>query len=183
MQEERIKLKLSKNSLIFLLALILVFLIVFLFLPKLTYQPLTTLNFKGVLLQFRADLREANKIEADEESIRNILWNRNLKNVTIVFTNSSDLDLVGVEAFEISYKLRLAYLLEGYNVEIKGKQVEDLSSLDSLPKPSIVLIPPSLSNKTSIEVKDSIIIISGKDKKEFDLTTVKFLIIALNLKL
>lgn len=179
--EQRIKIKISKN---FLLALILIFVFVGIgiYYKLSEYQPLTSISYDNFVLQFRADLREANKLEADEEAIRNILWDRNIENVTIVFTNSSDLELVGVESFEIAYKLGLAYRIKGYNVEIKGKEFDYPFSFDYLPNPSIVLIPPSLSNKTGIEVKNKMIIISGKDKQGFDLATVKFLIVALGLK-
>jgi hypothetical protein len=181
MAEERIKIKISRNLAIFLaLFLIIIFVIVYFKISE--YKPLTTINYKGLVLQFRADLREANKIEADEEAIRKILWDKNIKNITIVFPNSSDLELIGVESFEIAYKLRLAYLLEGYDVEIKGKDFSYPFSFESLPKPSIILIPPSLSNETFVKVEDSLIIISGKDEKDFDLATVKFLIVALGLK-
>lgn len=180
MVEKRIKIKISKN---FFLALILIFVFVaiVIYYKISEYQPLTSISYDNVVLQFRADLREANKLQADEEAIRSILWDRNIENITIVFTSSSDLELVNVEAFEITYKLKLAYLIKGYKVDIKGKEVENLTS--DFPSPSIVLIPPSLSNKTGIEVKNKTIIISGKDKQGFDLAVVKFLIVALGIKI
>ncbi|MGC8812446.1 MAG: hypothetical protein ACP5O8_02555 [Candidatus Aenigmatarchaeota archaeon] len=181
MAEEKVKIKISKNLVIFLL-LALIFILAIAYFKISEYKPLTAINYEGFLLQFRADLREANKLEADKEAIEEILWDKNVKNITIIFTNSSDLELVGVESFEIAYKLGLAYRIKGYDVEIKGKELSYPFSFDSLPKPSIVLIPPSLSDKTGIEVRNSSIIISGKNKEEFDLATVKFLIIALGLE-
>lgn len=180
MVDERIKIKIPKS---FFVGLILVFVFIGVIIYYNSYKPesLTRISYYGSVLEFRADLREANKLQVDEDAIRKILWDKDIENITIAFTNSTDLDLVGVEAFEITYKLKFAYLLKGYNVSIIGKKVDNLNF--DFSSPTIILIPPSLSNNTGIEIKNKTIIISGKNKEEFDLATVKFLIVALGLKI
>ena len=52
--------------------------------------PLTGIKYKGAELKFRADLREASKIEIDEEKVREILFNPNVQSVWIGFIGRRD---------------------------------------------------------------------------------------------
>ena len=182
MNEKLIRIKIRKKN--FLLAIVLIIaLVLSLCLYFYLSKPLVYWNYKGTLLKFRTDLREAKKVYVypNETSIGYLLWKSNPKNVTIVFKNTNDIKLTSVEAFEIAYKLQLAYLKENANVKISAEEVK---SFRNLPHNStfIALLPPSISNETSVKVKDNIIFISGKTQKEFDLAVVKFLTVFLGIE-
>lgn len=147
-------------------------------------KPITTYNLDGLKFRFRADLRKANNILVypDEETIRNIIWNPEIQNLTIVYVNSSDNAIVAVNAFEITYKLKLIYFFLNYDINITGKEIESYDELAATSEnPVIALIPPVFSNETLVKVKDNIIYIKAKTYEEFDLATVKFLMGALGI--
>lgn len=182
MVKEGIKFRVTKNRIIFLIILCSIISSVLFY--YFFIRPIYYVNYNGQLLKFRVDLREANKIRVytDESSVYNLLWNPEIKNLTIVFMNTSDMNYTEVEAFEIAFKLKIAYMSSNFPVKISG---QDVSSFENLTKEDvfIALIPPSISNETSVRVEDNIIFIRGKSFKEFDLATVKFLMIALEIKL
>jgi len=182
MSKKSIKIKIRKKVLLLFIVLVIIValsLSLYFYLSK----PLVYWNYKGTLLKFRTDLREAKKVYVypNETSIGYLLWKSEPKNIIIVFKNTNDIKLTGVEAFEIAYKLQLAYLKENTNVKISAEEVK---SFENLPHNStfIALLPPSISNETSVKVKDNIIFISGKTQKEFDLAVVKFLIVFLGIE-
>src|SRR4030042_1484722 len=78
--------------------------IIYQFYPK----PTNTYNFFGMKLPFRTDLYKANAIPVypDNETVYDMLWGIQLENITMVWVNSSDNNMVAVEAFEITYKDR-----------------------------------------------------------------------------
>ncbi|MDI6798851.1 MAG: hypothetical protein QMD12_02550 [Candidatus Aenigmarchaeota archaeon] len=186
MSKKRIKVKISRNQLILLaIACVLIVCAVYYFY---FLKPIKSWNYYGIELNFKADLREADKIYvADEASVYNLLWDREVKNVTIIFTNTSDMGLVAVEAFEIAYKLRLAQLILKRDINVTSREVPsfDMAFLNSLCDSTalIALIPPSVSNETGIRAENCVIFISAKSKSDFDLVTTKFIIIALGIKL
>jgi len=183
MSKEGIKIKISRNQTILLAIvciLILVGAVYYFFFPK----SIKSWNYYGTELEFRVDLKEANKIfVSDEVSVYNLLWDRETKNVTIVFTNSSDMGLVAVEAFEIANKLKLAQLILKRDIGISTIEVSSFDINSTKQNPLIALIPPSISNETAIKIKDDVIFIYAKDKNDFDLITAKFIMIALEIKL
>jgi hypothetical protein len=107
---------------------------------------------------------------------------RPTKNVVIVFKNTSDLSYVAVEAFEITYKLKTAYLRNNFSAKISAQEVE---SFDNLPRENlfIALVPPSISDETAIRVSNNVIFIKGENLEKLDLATVKFLMIILGIKI
>lgn len=138
--------------------------------------------FNGVRMLFRANLKDAVDIPVypDNDTVFNTLWNFELKNLTIAFVNSSDNSIVAVEAFEVTNKMKLAYLMYGFEIGIKGKNVTSYENLSgSKENVVIALIPPVFSNETLVEVKDYIIYIKAKSYEEFDLATIRFLMAAL----
>jgi hypothetical protein len=144
------------------------------------YRPTTEWTYKGELLRFRADLREASKVPAypSEEDIRNALWDPALENLTIVFMDTPDIELTAVQAFEIAYKLTLAYLKSGRDVRILPKQVDSFELRNGT---FVALLPPSIANRTAVSLRDKMITIEGITARDFDLATVKLLIIALDI--
>jgi hypothetical protein len=147
-------------------------------------RPIYTINYGGIILNFRADLREANKVPVypNESLIHEILWDPEIKNVTIVFMNTTDVSLTAIQAFEIAYKLTIAYKMHNYFVTISAKEVNSFENLSaSKENPFIALAPPSISNETLIETENNVIFIKAKTNKEFDLAAVKLMIIALEI--
>jgi hypothetical protein len=149
-------------------------------------------NFFGIRIPFRTDLYKANNISVypDNETVYNMLWGPQLKNITIVWVNSSENNMVTVEAFEITYKMNLAYKhignLNGVNINVVFNHME-VSSYDNLTatenNPIIAIVPPIFSNETAVRAENNVIYIKGKTFEEFDLATVKFLMVALAINL
>ena len=126
----------------------------------------------------------------DNETIYNMLWDFALDNITIVYVNSSDNNKVQLEAFEIVYKMTLAYQHIAYlnnvykDIPFGSRVVDSYENLSGTPSnPLIALVPPVLSNETVVMEKDNVIYIKGKTMEEFDLATVKFLMVALAINL
>ena len=153
--------------------------------PMLLYKPLNLYNYHGQILTFRADLREAKNVQVypDDTTIFEMVMNPNLKNVTIVFVPSKDNGIVGVDGFEVSRKLAIAYNYSGYRIPIKGEPVDSYELSGTNDSLIIALIPPVFSNDTSVRAKNNVILISGKTYKGFDLSTIRFLMIILEIKL
>lgn len=152
----------------------------------------STYNFFGIKLPFRTDLYKANNISVypDNETIYNMMWGSQLENITIVWVNSSENNMVTVEAFEITYKMSLAYehigYLNGVNINVMFNHMA-VGSYDNLTatenNPIIAIVPPKLSNETAVRAENNVIYIKGKTFEEFDLATVKFLMTALAINL
>lgn len=171
-----------KQLIIFIVIIVCVAVVarVYLTLPR----PITTYNLDGLEFKFRADLRQANNIPVypDEEAIRDIIWNPEIQTLTIAYVNSSDNTIVAANAFEITYKLKLIYLILNLDVNITGEEVNSYSNLTATSEnPIIALIPPIFTSETLVKVEDNIIYIKAKTYEEFDLTTVKVLMVALNI--
>ena len=158
------------------------------FAPKHT----TVYNFFGITIPFRVDLYKANNVSVypNNETIYDMLWNYQIQNITIVYVNSSENNIVAVEAFEITNKMKIAYQhiahLNNVYIDIgfNGKAVDSYENLSSTPSnPLIALVPPLLSNDTLVMEKDNVIYIKGKTMEDFDLATVKFLMVALAINL
>jgi len=181
-QSKQIKVKLSWLIITCVLAFILFLTVYYSFLKS--EEEITSWVYKGYELHFRADLRRAGEMEVrDERAIHDLLWSDEIENLTIGFSEAPDLGLVSVEAFEIAYKLKLAYLISNKSVEISSGKV-DLSNLGASPSnPFIILLPPSMANETSVRLDGYKVFISGKSEEEFDLATVRFLMIALEINL
>ena len=178
------QLKFLKNKFVLLIFLIIAIFLTFLFIYNSFFKPIYITEIDGIKIRFRANLREANKIFSEKEKIENLIWNEKLKNITIVFVNSTQNGLVQVQAFEIAFKLALAYQLKNKNVEIKGKEVFSYSKLKGSEENILIaLIPPIFANQTKVWVKDYVIFVEAKNPKEFDLATIKFLIDALKIKI
>jgi hypothetical protein len=184
----QLKLKLTRNRSIFILLLFLAIFSVFfyiLYVPK----PITAVNFYGVILNFRADLREASKIPVypSEDVVNTQIMNPLVKNITIAFKPSSPQEnsYYAVEAYEIAKTLYYGYRTLEY--DIPNFTTMNVSSYDNLAgkiqNPIIALVAPTYSNETSVVVDPGhIIFIKAKNSKDFDLATVKFLMSALRIK-
>lgn len=157
-------------------------------------RPLTTYTYYvydnygnryGIPMAFRADLRKADNVSVypDVSSIYNIVWNENTKNITIAFVNSSDNGLVATDAFEIAYKLGTIFKVYNMTTNFTANVISSYDNITANESyPVIALIPPSMTNSTSVLAMNNIIYIQGNTTEGFDLATIKFLMSALEIK-
>lgn len=192
MKRNYVKIRLTKERLIALSVFILTSIAIILLYPHLyslykSTQPIKKIVYFNVPMEFREDLRLAKNISVipNEDSIRRIFWNRGLKKITIAVLNSTNqTSLIGVEAYEITFKLTTFYTIKRMNVEIKGREISEVYEISGdSSNPVIVIIPPELANETSVRVEDYNVYISGKSLKELDLATIKFIMTVLHLEL
>jgi hypothetical protein len=185
----KVKFRLTRNKIILLLIFLAVassiFYYIFYF-PK----PITSWNFYDVILTFRIDLREADKIPVYpvEGVVNTEIMNPLVKNITIAFIPSTPQEnsYYAVEAFEIATKLYYGYRTLEY--EIPNFTAINISSYEGLSgkiqNPIIVLVGPLYANETAVVADPGhVIFIKAKKLQDFDLVTEKFLLAALNIKL
>ncbi len=189
----KIKIKLSKKILIFIVVLVVIvssFFYYEFFVPK----PINTWNYKGLVLTFRADLREANKVPVypGETQVYLDTMHPLVKNVTIAYKDAGEYGYYAIEAFEITYKMKLAYMSlvgseEGSTFEVPTFNVETVEQYAHLPgkiqNPIIALVHPIYANETAVRNEGHVTYISGKTYEELDLATIKFLMIVLGIEL
>ena len=153
-------------------------------------KEITRYNFYGTELQFRADLGSANNVSVypDKESILNKVWDPEITRIHIVYVltsnTSEENSLIALNAFEVRYKLDVAYNNPKFNWA-NGFTSEELQSFENISQANntlvIVLVLPSLSDKTAVEMDGDIVYIKGQTARDFDLATIKFLMSALNI--
>ncbi|MEM5836516.1 MAG: hypothetical protein QW472_05580 [Candidatus Aenigmatarchaeota archaeon] len=157
--------------------------------------PIYTLDYHGVKLKFRADLRSVDgiKVFPSEKAVREEIMSPFVENITIVYKpgNETINAHYAVEVFEIVNKLAVAYRLKfGYIPKVKVLNVTSYENLEGTAEnPIIALIHPIYSNETSIRLEKHVIYIQAenaetleKQLKNFDSVAIKFIMIALNIK-
>jgi len=193
----KVKLKVTKTRIMLLVTLAAIVALIYLlnmYWPK----PITTWNYNGNMLTFRDDLREAQKVKVspDDATISNVFASIAVRNITIVYTESQDMGYITVEAGELTYKLLTAYLEAGFSrynktmsfipmgfIEISSGMVDSYENLrGTADNPLIALVPPSAADETSVKLKDHVIYVEGKTLKDFDLATIKLLMIVMDIK-
>lgn len=185
MSKERIRIKISRNQIIFLTATcvsILLVVVYYFYYPK----PITSWNYHGHIIGFRADLKEAEKIPVypSEEAVYKELMNSFVENVTIAFKPADEKEnpYYILEEVEIVQKLYLGYKILGYEPKFNGLPIDSYENLSGTPSnPIIALVHPVYSNETLIELKNHIIFVKAKDYKDFDLATIKLIMVALDI--
>jgi len=155
-----------------------------------TPKEITRYNFYGTDLQFRTDLRSANSVSVypDKESILNKVWDPEITRIHIVYVvtsnTSEENSLIALNAFEVRYKLDVAYQNPKFNW-VNEFTSEELQSFENISQANntlvIALVIPSLSDKTAVEMDGNIVYIKGQTARDFDLATIKFLMSALNI--
>ena len=156
-------------------------------------KPITSWDYGGRVLHFRADLREADKVPVYPGEMQVYLDTMHplAKNVTIVYKDTGDDEYYSVEAFEITYKMKIAYMnLVGTDIEGKTSKVptfnaEAVDQYANLPgkiqNPIIALVHPVYANETAVRNEGHVTYISGETFEQLDLATVKFLMIVLGI--
>lgn len=168
-------------------------------------SPLTTIDFGGQLMSFRADLREAQFVPVipNEQTVYDhitilpvserdghIIYRAPLTNMTIAFKPVAEetMGWYSVEAAEIVNKLIALYKGKfGVDLNFKVISVDDYSTLQgSNTNPVIALVHPDIANgerSVKIDVDKEVVTISGGNSlRDFDLATVRFISVALGLE-
>jgi hypothetical protein len=163
------------------------------------FQPITMINYKGTVLAFRTDLREAAKVPVypGEEELYRDTMHQLVQNVTIVYKDAgaNGTPYYVVEAFEIANKMNIAYMLTFGTVDPNtGEMIPStppgfnsmaVSSYENLPgkiqNPIIAIVHPKFANETSVRNDGHVTFISGTDLHQLDLATVKFLMVELGI--
>ncbi|TAL46732.1 hypothetical protein EPN87_04470 [archaeon] len=178
-----VEVKISTKRIAFSITIIIIAIAFYFFYPYIVYQlsPITSYDYYGTHLDFRSDLKEAQKVAVypDESMIVSTVFAPFMTNLTISFQNTSQNNLVGVEAYEVAYKMKTAYIALNRNINITS-HLGAVQGSES--NPVVILVPPMLANETSVRVSGFTITISGKTQREFDLATDKFLMVAMGIK-
>lgn len=168
---------------IILIALAIVSFIAYIIYSKFT-APITHYNFNGNELAFRDDLRLAKNITVypNEKEVLSKVWSSDIQNITIAYTNTPDVSLVAVNAFEITYKLSIAYQSFGWAVGFKGQEINSTDELNASDNNLVVFImPPSIAKETLVKVDGNVITIEGIKSRDLDLAVIKFIMASLNI--
>lgn len=155
-------------------------------------KPVIRYNFYGTEFEFRNDLRLAQNISVypDGQSILYKVWDPDIAKINIAYVlsqePSDENSIIALNAFEIRYKLDIAYRNPRFNW-INEFTSTELTSFDSINQTNdtlvIALVRPSLADKTTVELDGNVVYIKGKTQEELDLATIKFLMSALNISL
>jgi hypothetical protein len=187
---KEVKIKLTKMKIIAFAIAAIVLTFLYVYYPYLqkwyqSTQPLTEINYFGVPMKFREDIRLAKNIEVypNETYLKSIFRSREIKGITIGVLNfTNETNIIGVEAVEITFKLSSFYSISGLPVAIKGKEIGSLYEISgNSTNPVIIIIPPSIANETLVKAENYTVFISGKTLKDLDLATIKFIAIVLGI--
>lgn len=192
----RVSIKFTKNVVIFVSIAVLIACVVLAYI-FLVPKPITSWNYNGQLVRFRNDLRKADEIPVYPSNIhvKEDLIHPLVENVTIVFKDAGreENGYYIVEEFEIVTKMTLAYrnMINSY----AGLTEEDMPTFNAVPvenysylpgmieNPIIALVHPKYANETSVRNEGHVTYISGKNYEQFDLATIKFLMVILGIKI
>jgi hypothetical protein len=187
------KVKITRQRAILFASILIVAILIALVIQQIKL-PIYSLNYYGTKISFRINLRDAKDVAVypSEKAVRDEIMNQFVENITIVYKpNESINSHYAVEVFEIVNKLAVAYRLRfgylpGFNV-VNVTSYENLTTTSNNPK--IVLVHPIYSNETSVRLEGNVIYIQGKNAmseneqlRNFDLAVVKFLMVALGIK-
>ncbi|MEM5815285.1 MAG: hypothetical protein QXD89_02245 [Candidatus Aenigmatarchaeota archaeon] len=187
---KEVRIKVTKQRLLIFSVIILLFFILVAFYPNIvswysSFQPLKEISYFNIQMKFREDLKAAKNIAVypDEDSIKKVFWRENIKGIFLGILNSTNqTNFIGVEAYEITFKLSSFYTLNGLSIEIKGREIARIDELKgNYTHPVILIIPPVIANETAVRLQNYTVYVSGKSLKELDLSTIKFLMIVLNI--
>ncbi len=181
-----LKLRISKKILIFWVC---IFLIAFFAIYAYSYfAPIKSFFIDGQKLNFRENLKEAKNVFVfpNEDEIFNSLFSAAVKNITFVFVDAGEKEnpFYILQEVEIINKLTFAYSRLNRKVNFNAMEVKSYDNLKgSVFNPVIALVHPKYANDTYVMYRDYVIYISGKSYRDFDLATIKFLMIALGIKI
>ncbi len=190
----KLRLKFSRNMKIVLLIFALVIVGGLIYSAYNTYlspKPITAWNYYGQTLNFRADLRAADKVPVypSEDAVYLDLVHGLAKNVTIVYKYidepASANAYYTVQIFQIIRNILPAY--EHVWKFTPSFNFTEVDSYENLPgkiqNPIIAIVPPPYSDETAIRTDYHVTYLKAKTYEELDLVVTKLLMIALNIDL
>jgi len=135
-------------------------------------------------------LREAEKIEVypSEQALYLELMSSLVENITIAFKPVAEEEnpYYMLQILEIIPKLSFAYSKRNLNPYFDRDPLI-VESYENLPgkiqNPIIALVHPIYSNETAIRVDGHVVFLKAKNYKDFDLVTVKLLMVALRIEI
>jgi hypothetical protein len=143
-------------------------------------------TYQGREFFFRDDINDAKRILVypDEKTVHDMFWNNNITNITILFKPlPKGNQYYSVENFELTYKLLIMYRLNGYEKVFNAEEInsyDNIQTSDNILK--IALVAPAFTNQTYVEGENNVIYIYAKDYRDFDLATIKTILVAMNIK-
>jgi len=136
-------------------------------------------EFAGILLNFRANLDEAENISIhpDEKTLRDVLLNSNLEEIGIAYIdNETENAFYLAASYELAYKLTIINKYYFNKVKfidsIPINSTSDAFDMAKEEKPIILLLGPSKTNSTGVETFSNghVIIAKGKSFAEVNRT-------------
>ncbi|HLC39903.1 MAG TPA: hypothetical protein VJJ76_03420 [archaeon] len=192
----KVKFKVTRNRMItagFIISGVVIAYLYALYVPK----PVYSVDYRdtGVILNFRVDLREADKIPVDPgpDQVYTEIVNPLVKNITIVYKptgNETEDRYYAIEAFEITEKMKLglyARKITDVGIDAKPLSYFNRTTYDNLPgkiqHPLIAIVHPIYGNQTRVvSAPGHVVYIEATSYRDLDLAVVKFLISALRIK-
>ena len=117
------------------------------------------IKFAGVILNFRANLTEAENISVypDEKTLRDIILNDNVKEIGVAYIpNETENSYYLAASYELAYKLTIInrhYFNKVKTIDsIPLNSSSDAFDMASEIKPIILLLGPTKANITSVEI-------------------------------
>lgn len=164
---------------------ILIFLIGSLIFLYYLFRPVTMVTYLGRKFYFRDDINDAKRIPVypNEKTVYDMFWNTDVTNITVLFKPlPRGNQYYSVENFELTYKLLIMYRMNGYDKNFTARSIDsydDIQTSDNVLK--IALVAPAFTNQTYVEGKNNIIYIHAKDYRDLDLSTIRTILVAMNI--
>jgi hypothetical protein len=197
----KIKLKFSKNAKIAAVAVtILVLAVAAYYAAPVLYnvywpKPITSWNYHGMIVNFRADLRESAKVPVypGEDYVYLDLVHALADNVTFayMYVNGTLENGVNPNSYYILEIVQIVQnIIPAYEYAWKFTPSFDsmnVTSYENLPgkiqNPIIAIVPPAYSNETAIRNEGHVTFLKAKTYEDLDLVVTKLLMIALHIDL
>jgi len=184
-----------------ILILIIIFLIFLIYNLYNYFKPVKTIYHKGIKYEFRRDVKESDKIPVypDESWLHDLFWDIKIENISILFKpmDPTTNGYYSVEAFELTYKLSMMYKTIPYLIGRAGTQTQPvflsknfnaqpIENYENITRENdvlkIILVPPGMANDTYVRAGGNKIFIYGKNFRDFDLATIKTILVAMDYK-
>ncbi len=140
----------------------------FIFLDN-SWEAQHTVYFKNYELHLRAPIEKANQISIypDEDSLKSLFFNEDLEKITIVIISNESINgYYGVVSYGLAYKLPIIIEQKTGNkitVEALGvNNTEEARALSTPENPVIMMLHPTLSNKTAVIIEENTIFLEGE---------------------
>jgi hypothetical protein len=140
----------------------------FIFLDN-SWEATHTVYFEGYELHLRAPFEKANQtpIYPDEDSLKSLFFNENLEKITIVIISNDTINgYYGVVSYGLAYKLPIIIKQKtGKTITVEAMGVnntEEAKALSTPETPVIMLLHPTLSNRTAVTIENNTIFLEGE---------------------